>query len=118
MGEDLAASLSFAPHERIIVPDASVVVHAPRTFADLLRRRARVEVMVTQVERARVATGPIGRTQPSDLIAVARTEPRMLPRVALFLAVAMLARLRAHRAVAREDFSTWLRDESSRNGIS
>ena len=118
MGEDLAASLSFAPHERTIVPDASVVVHAPRTFADLLRRRARVEVMVTQVERARVATGPTPRTQPSDLIAIARSGPRMPPRVALFLAVAMLARLRAHRAVAREDFSTWLRDESSRDGIS
>jgi len=118
IGEDLAASLSFAPEERTIVPDASVVVHTPRTFADLLRRRIRVEVMVAQVERARVATGPTPRTHPSDLVTVARSEPQMLPRVALFLAVAMLARLRAHRAVTREDFSTWLRDESSRSEVS
>ena len=41
LGDDLAASLSFAPHERAIVPDARVVVHIPRTVTDLLRRRIR-----------------------------------------------------------------------------
>jgi hypothetical protein len=39
----------------------------------------------------------------------------MAPRVALFLAVAVLARLKARRAVRQGDYSTWLRDESSRS---
>jgi hypothetical protein len=50
----------------------------------------------------------------SDLTAIIRREPRMAPRVAFFLSMAILARLKARRAVARGDYSTWLRDESSR----
>jgi hypothetical protein len=38
----------------------------------------------------------------------------MAPRVAVFLAVALIARLRARRAVRRRDYTKWLRDESSR----
>lgn len=43
-----------------------------------------------------------------------RADPRLAPRVALFLGVAAVARLRSRRAVARGDFTTWHRDESSR----
>ena len=41
LADDLAASLVFAPDERVIVPGARVVVHPPRTAGDLLRRRVR-----------------------------------------------------------------------------
>jgi hypothetical protein len=124
LGDDLAASLSFTPQERAIVPGARVVIHPPRTFADLLRRRVRAAVVVTQVERAQAEGAQIGpipgapnataRTRPTDLLAIARTGPSMAARVTLFAAVAVVARARARRAVARGDFSTWLRDESSR----
>ncbi len=124
LGDDLAASLSFTPQERAIVPGARVVVHPPRTFADLLRRRVRAAVVVTQIERAQAEGAQIGaapgasnataRTRPTDLLAIARTGPGMAARVAVFMAVAAVARARARRAVARGDFSTWLRDESSR----
>ena len=50
------------------------------------------------------------------LTAIVQRDPRMAPRVAFFLSMAVLARLRARRAVARGDYSTWLRDESSRRG--
>jgi Glycosyl transferase family 2 len=112
LGDDLAASLVFAPHERRIVTDARVIVHAPLTLADLLRRRVRAATGITQIEQA-LGT-PASSTQMSDLIAMARAEPRMAPRVAVFLGLAVLARLRARRAVARGDYATWLRDESSR----
>jgi hypothetical protein len=39
----------------------------------------------------------------------------LAPRVALFLAVAVLARRRAAREVRRREYTTWLRDESSRD---
>ncbi len=41
LADDLVASLAFQPEERVIVPEARVVVHTPRTFRDLLRRRVR-----------------------------------------------------------------------------
>jgi hypothetical protein len=115
LADDLAASLAFAPDERIIVAGASVLVHPPRTLGDLLRRRVRAAVSVTQIEETQAGQGGgAGRTSPADLLAIARQHPSMPPRVALFLLIAVLARLRARRAVRRGDYSTWLRDESSR----
>jgi hypothetical protein len=115
LADDLAASLLFAPHERSIVPGARAVIHVPRTFADLLRRRVRAAAGVAQIERADRAPGSTARTRIPDLLAIARSGPRMAPRVVLFLSVAIVVRLRASRAVARSDYSTWLRDESSRD---
>ena len=116
LADDLAASLSFAPHERRIVPGASVTVHMPRTLSDLLRRRVRAAAGVAQVERTDTAPGAAARTRLADLASIVRDQPRVAPKVGLFLAVAVLSRLRARRAVARSDYSTWLRDESSRSG--
>ena len=114
LGDDLAASLSFEPQERAIVPDARVLIHTPRTTADLLRRRIRAVTVVAQLERTGDAPASTARTKTSDLAAMIRREPHMAPRVALFLSMAVLARLRARRAVRRGDYATWLRDESSR----
>jgi Glycosyl transferase family 2 len=114
LGDDLAASLLFRPHERRVVPDARVVVRTPRTVADLLRRRVRAATGAAQLERAEHAPASSGRTRVSDLLAIARAEPRMASRVAFFLVVAVIARIRASRIAARGDYSSWLRDESSR----
>jgi glycosyltransferase involved in cell wall biosynthesis len=114
LGDDLAASLLFGQHERRIVADARVVVHTPRTVADLLRRRVRAATVTAQLERAEHAPASTGRTRISDLLAIVRAEPRMAPRVAFFLLVAVIARFRASRIAARGDYSNWLRDESSR----
>jgi Glycosyl transferase family 2 len=112
--DDLAASLAFSPSERVIAAGAQVVVHPPRTLADLVRVRTRVATGVTQVERTEGAPASTARTRPTDLLAIAGGRPRMAPRVTLFLAVAMLARLRSSRAVRHGDYSTWHRDERSR----
>ena len=114
IGDDLAASLLFGPHERSIVGAAQVLVHTPRTFADLLRRRVRAATGLNQLERTDGAPESTARTRICDLTAIIRGEPRMALRVAYFLSMAVLARLKARRAVARGDYSTWLRDESSR----
>ncbi len=125
LADDLAASLSFAPQERTIAAGARVVVHPPRTVADLLRRRVRAAVGVTQIERAQAQGTQIGgaqspseataRTRSADLLAIAGSGLGMAARVAVFMAIAIVARTRARWAVARGDYSTWLRDESSRS---
>jgi hypothetical protein len=112
--DDLAASLMFEPHETVLVPGARVIIHPPRTFAGLLCRRARCVTGIAQIERAQGLDSSADRTRISDLTAIIRRRPGMLPRVGYFLCVAVLAQLRAGRARARDDYLTWLRDESSR----
>ena len=115
LADDLAVSLAFAPGERTVVPDARVVIHPPKTFTDLLRRRVRTAEGIAQLDRTAEAHDPSSsRTSPSDLLALARQEPRVAPRVAVFLGVALAARMLARRAVLRNDYSNWRRDESSR----
>jgi glycosyltransferase involved in cell wall biosynthesis len=114
IADDLAASLAFPSTERVVSPRAQVVVHPPQTFNDLLRIRIRAATGVTQVEQTEGAPTPSARTRPSDLLALLRDRPRIAPQVALFLAVAMIARFKAASAIRRGDYSTWLRDESSR----
>jgi len=113
--DDLAASLLFTPQERRVVPGARVVIHTPRTVTGLLRCRVRSATVIAQLEGAEQAPASAARTRLSDLVAIVRAEPRLAPRVGLFLVMASLARTRARRAVARGDYSTWLRDESSRH---
>jgi hypothetical protein len=120
LADDLAASLVFGPDERVIVPGARVVIHPPRTAGDLLRRRVRATMGVSQVEQAKVdqaegAPDSTARTRPADLLAIIGWDPRMALRVAAFMTMAVLARLAARRAVRHRDYSTWHRDESSRS---
>jgi hypothetical protein len=112
--DDLAASLTFEPHETALVPGARVIIHLPLTLAGLLSRRARCVTGVAQIERGQDLDGSADRTRISDLSAVIRHRPGMLLRVGYFLSVTVFARLRASRARARGDYVTWLRDDSSR----
>jgi hypothetical protein len=114
MSDDLVASVSFAPHERRVVRGSRVVIHPPRTVGDLLRRRVRAVTGTTQLEQRMAAVGD-ARTSRADLIRILRAEPWLAPHMMVFLALTVLARRKARRAVRAGDFSTWLRDESSRS---
>ena len=113
--DDLAASLMFKPHETALVSGAQVVISPPRTFAGLLSRRARCVTGGAQIERAEGLDSSGDRTRISDLTAIVRRRPGLLLQVGYFLSVALVARLRASRALVRGDYQTWLRDESSRS---
>jgi hypothetical protein len=111
IADDLAMSLAFTAAERTVVAESRVVIHPPRTWRDLVRRRARAATGVGQLEAAELGqAGGSARTGVSDLLAIVRREPRLLPCLAVFLATTVVARLCARRT----DTSTWLRDESSR----
>ncbi|MFD4327805.1 glycosyltransferase [Nocardioides sp. NPDC058538] len=111
MNDDLVVSEAFAPQERRIVMDASVVVQPPRTVADLVRRRTRVATGNHQADQhaARHAS-----TSVSDLIKLGLRRPSIGVRVPVFLTITLLARRLSRRAVRAGDYTTWLRDESSR----
>ncbi|MES5817779.1 glycosyltransferase [Streptomyces sp. RG80] len=114
MADDLAASLAFAPEERRVVGAARVVVHPPRTWPDLIKRRIRAAVSTAQVEQHQRPDEATARTSKADLTTLLRREPRLLASVVVFVAAAVVARRKAAKAVEAQDFGTWLRDESSR----
>ena len=84
LADDLAASLEFAPGERVIVPSARVIVHPPRTFADLLRIRTRAAMGTSQLEGTQGAPDSTARTRSTDLLAILRQDVRRPPRSAFF----------------------------------
>jgi hypothetical protein len=93
--------LLFTPQERRTVPEAQVVVHTPRTLADLLRRRVRAAEGVAQIERAPRALQSSARTRLPDLLIIAVSGPLQPLRVGFFLAVALFARLGSQRSMPR-----------------
>ncbi|MGW7436411.1 glycosyltransferase [Streptomyces sp. NPDC054849] len=140
MADDLAASLAFGPGERRVVEAARVVVHPPRTWADLVRRRIRAATSSAEFERFQASqraaaptpvpvpvhtqtpspeqspAAPSARTGTADLRALLRERPQLLPGVLVFVVAALAARRGARKAIRSQDYSTWLRDESSRQG--
>ncbi len=113
MGDDLAVSDAFADTERVVVGDAVVRVVAPRHLADLVRRRVRVITGNAQADAAGLRR-PDSSTSWRDLRHLVATHPTLAPKVPVFLAVTAASRLLARRAIRSGDFTTWLRDESSR----
>lgn len=115
IADDLAVSLAFKPQERAVAVQARVLIHPPRTVSDMLRRRVRVAEGLSQLEKTAGLPEPdASRTRLDDLLSVAKANPKMMPKVGLFLLVATVGRLRARRSVVRNDYSVWHRDESSR----
>ena len=113
MSDDLAMSEAFDAEERRVVWTAFAEVRAPGTFDDLIRRRVRVATGNSQVSQVGVRR-PESSTSWGTLARLAVRRPGLAPRVPLFLLVGAVAKAQSRRAVRSGDFTTWLRDESSR----
>jgi glycosyltransferase involved in cell wall biosynthesis len=112
--DDLSAAAAFADDERAVVPDATVVVHPPRNWAALMRRRVRAVTGTRQVFDSDVTVHNDSRTRPADLFAAIRLNPTNAVRLPFFLAAAISAKRRSAALVRDNDFTTWLRDDTSR----
>jgi glycosyltransferase involved in cell wall biosynthesis len=110
IADDLAMSAAFTADERTIVDDATVVVHPPRVWADLIRRRTRAAAGTAQAYGSEQVWSTDSRTSAGDLVRLLRRRPALGLRMPFFLAATVLAR----RAARRGDYTGWLRDESSR----
>jgi hypothetical protein len=113
MSDDLAVSDAFDPVERRVVPTATARVVPPRHARDLVRRRVRIVTGGVQAEAAGFRDAA-SVTRFSTLVGVCRRSPLLALKMPVFLAIGLVARLQARRAVRAGDFHTWLRDESSR----
>jgi hypothetical protein len=113
MSDDLAMSEAFDPSARRIVSETQVVIQSPRTMRDLIRRRIRVTTGTAQLDQLGVRSVAV-KTSPGDLLAIMRAHPPTVLHMPIFVGVALASRLAARRRVGRGDFTTWLRDDSSR----
>jgi cellulose synthase/poly-beta-1,6-N-acetylglucosamine synthase-like glycosyltransferase len=113
LSDDLAMSEAFSGNERVVVADAVVTIHPPRTVSDLLRRRIRVHLGNTQADDLGIRSAS-ARTSVGDVLRIGLRDPRTAPKVPVFLLITLLARVGARRRQARGLADSWLRDESSR----
>ena len=113
MSDDLAASEAFKPGERRVLDTVQAVIDVPRTMDDLVRRRIRIATGNAQLDGLGLRSDQ-ARTRLSDLGRIAVADPTMPFKVTFFLAVTAVARIGARRRIRRADFTTWLRDSSSR----
>jgi hypothetical protein len=114
MSDDLAMSSAFTAAERLVVADATVVVHPPKVWADLIRRRIRATTGTAQAYRSDLVWPTDSRTSVGDLLRLLRRRPELALRMPFFLAATIQARRAAAGAVRAGDWTGWLRDESSR----
>lgn len=113
LNDDLVASETFSSAQRRIVEEATAVVRPPRTLRDLVRRRTRVATGNAQADMAGLR-GDSARTGAGDLALLARGSLATALKMPVFAAVHVASAFAARRAVREGDFTTWLREESSR----
>jgi glycosyltransferase involved in cell wall biosynthesis len=113
MSDDLALSEAFGASERVIVQEARVAIWPPRTVRDLIRRRVRVYTGNAQLDQ-QYGRADEAKTSAADLVAMMRRRPSLALRMPVFVGVAAVSKIAARRRIRRGDFTTWLRDESSR----
>ena len=114
--DDLFVQGLFAPAERKSLPDCQFIVHPPRTLEGLLAVRTRtyfgqIELRETGLggEMAAERSGGGGKA----IIGLARKRPTQLPKIGWYVALNVIAQVRARRR-GRTGETKWDRDDSSR----
>jgi hypothetical protein len=115
IGDDLYVHTRYSGSERLIVEDAISLVYGPRTLTDLLRRRIRAAEGNTELAETATTSASSGRAL-LGLLGLGPSHVALWPRLAVFVSVTLIARLRAKVRAGRRGTTGWLRDESSRGG--
>lgn len=115
LSDDLAVAMAFEPAEVVIDPSSRVRIQAPRTTRDLMRRRTRVHTGSAQLSLRPDGPGDARPRNSSGDLARLMARPWLAPKVVVYLAIGTASRIWARRLVRKADFSTWLRDESTRD---
>lgn len=117
VADDLFLDSLFGPHERTVVPEASVLVETPRKTKDLVRRLVRVRSGNSALRDAAAAAGAPQAVRASDkwswLRDVVLPAPWLAPAAVCYVGITVMAGFLAKRARKRGN-TTWQRDESSR----
>jgi glycosyltransferase involved in cell wall biosynthesis len=113
--DDLFVQRLFAPTERTVLGTCSFRVETPRNLRSLIAVRTRTAFGNRELAgwSDREAVSLIDRTTDTTVVALVRMvrrNPRLLPAVAVYSAVTVIARVRARRRAAQ----VWQRDHTTR----
>lgn len=112
IADDMYVRRQFTAAERRQVPEGEVVVQSPRTLRALVDRKTRVFTGNLELQRRGLA-GTREAAEGRWYSVVAR-RPDLLTAVPAYVAVTVVAKLRARRNIRRGDLRSWGRDETAR----
>lgn len=112
MADDFFVQALFSEQERAVVPSTNFTITAPRTVRGLLRVRTRIYRGNKEAQQRGYGGSMADSRQSSirSLLSLSRREPAMIGPVAVYLALNIVAMLRA--ATGKQ--GRWLTDTSSR----
>jgi len=117
VADDAFVRLHFRPKERVRIADATSIVHAPRTVPELIGVMTRVHFGNTELHKLAPHlwenNGEGNRRALLGLIA----RPTMWAKIATYLTVKIVARLRSRWRYARARQTSWERDVTARRAV-
>jgi glycosyltransferase involved in cell wall biosynthesis len=106
----------FKRHERSVVKGCEVTVRAPRTLADLLKIKTRSRLGVYQLHQKFPELVANEEKNYGSALKNLLVKVHLWPKLAVYLQVNLVARMRAKKQRHNMTAVTWERDESRRSG--
>jgi glycosyltransferase involved in cell wall biosynthesis len=116
IADDEFARLIAAPHERRASTSATFTIHPPRTIAGVLNINTRARAGNYELRRKFPHLFDNANTDAQRSLGIIARSPGLWPHAPIYLGVMLLAKLRAHRKLAKRQEKVWERDDSSRQG--
>jgi glycosyltransferase involved in cell wall biosynthesis len=117
VADDAFVRLHFRPEERVLIDEASAIVRAPRTFKDLLAVMTRVHFGNLELSKISPHLWQNNGEGNGATLLRLMARPAMWPKIAIYLWVKVVAKLRSRWRYARSRQTTWERDETSRQPV-
>lgn len=116
IADDEFARLTAAPHERRASASATFTIHPPRTIAGVVNINTRARAGNYELRRKFPHMFENSNTTAQRSLGVIARTPELWPHAPIYLGVMLLAKLKAHRKLAKRLEKVWERDDSSRQG--
>jgi glycosyltransferase involved in cell wall biosynthesis len=116
IADDEFARLTAAPHERRASTSATFTIHPPRTLAGVVNINTRARAGNYELRRKFPHLFENANTDAQRSLGIIARSPELWPHAPIYLGVMLLAKLKAHRKLAKRQEKVWERDDSSRQG--
>jgi len=116
IADDEFARLTAAPHERRASTSATFTIHPPRTLRGVVNINTRARAGNYELRRKFPQLFENANTDAQRSLGIIARSPELWPHAPIYLGVMLLAKLKAHRKLAKRLEKVWERDDSSRQG--
>jgi glycosyltransferase involved in cell wall biosynthesis len=116
IADDEFARLTAAPHERRASESATFTIHPPRTLRGVVNINTRARAGNYELRRKFPHLFENANTDAQRSLGIIARSPELWAQAPIYLGVMLLAKLKAHRKLAKRLEKVWERDDSSRQG--